>query len=233
MFELSSKKGLWTERILNAFAANSSAGSFPNATLIFDASGNLFGTTAQGGTSNAGTVFELSPKESGDWEFNVLHSFNASSADGAAPVGSLIIDSGGTLYGATGAGGDHQLGAVFELVPSTGGSWTEHILYSFGVNATDGTFPEGGLLVDSAGNVFGETEQGGSYGGGTLFELVPGNGTWTERLVHNFGNGTDGKFPWGGLLFSSAGNIYGACAGGGAYSSGGGKGGTVFEARMK
>jgi uncharacterized repeat protein (TIGR03803 family) len=233
VFELSPKKGLWTERILNAFAANSSTGSFPKAALIFDASGNLFGTTSQGGTSHSGTVFELSPQKSSAWQFKVLHNFNFSTGDGIDPIGSLIMDSGGNLYGATGEGGDHQLGAVFELVPSAGGSWTERILYSFGADATDGTFPEGGLLVDSAGNVFGETEQGGSYGGGTLFELAPGNGTWTEHLLHNFGNGTDGKFPWGGLLFSPAGNIYGVCAEGGAYYSGSNKGGTVFEARSK
>lgn len=233
VFELSPKKGLWTERVLNTFVANSSTGSFPKAALIFDASGNLFGTTSQGGTSNSGTVFELSPQKSGAWQFKVLHNFNFSTGDGIDPIGSLIMDSGGNLYGATGEGGDHQLGAVFELVPSAGGSWTERILYSFGADATDGTFPEGGLLLDPAGNVFGETEQGGSYGGGTLFELAPGNGGWTEHLLHNFGNGTDGKFPWGGLLFSPAGNIYGVCAEGGTYYSGSDKGGTVFEARIK
>lgn len=233
VFELIPKKGLWTERVLYAFVSNSSTGSFPNTSLIMDSKGNLFGTTPQGGTDNAGTIFELSPQASGAWQFQVLHSFNSTTGDGTDPVGTLILDSGGNLYGATGEGGDHQLGTVFELMPSTGGSWTERVLYSFGANASDGSSPEGGLLLDAAGNLFGITEQGGSYGEGTLFELTPGNGTWTEHLLHNFGNGTDGKFPWGGLLFSPGGNIYGACAEGGVYYTGKDKGGTVFEARAK
>ncbi len=233
VFQLSPKKGLWSERILYAFIADASTGSFPNTSLIFDSSGNLFGTTSQGGTSNAGTVFELSPQASGAWQFKVLHSFNSTTGDGTDPVGKLILDSSGNLYGATGEGGDHQLGAVFELMPSTGGSWTESVLYSFGANTSDGTFPEGGLLLDAAGNLFGITEQGGSYGGGTVFQLRPGNGTWTEYLFHNFGNGTDGKYPWGGLIFAPGGNIYGACAEGGVYYNSKDKGGTVFEVRLK
>jgi uncharacterized repeat protein (TIGR03803 family) len=232
VFELSPKKGLWSERVLYAFVADSSTGSFPNAALIFDSSGNLFGTTSQGGTSNAGTVFELTPKITGAWGYKVLYSFNSTAGDGTDPVGSLIVDSGGNLYGATGEGGEHQLGTVFELTPS-GGSWTEHILYSFGASSTDGSFPEGGLLMDAAGNLFGETEQGGSYGGGTLFELAPSNGTWTEHLLHSFGNATDGKFPWGGLLFTPGGNIFGVCAEGGAYYTTKDQGGTVFEVRLK
>ena len=231
VFELLPKKGLWTERILYAFVSNGSTGSSPNASLIMDSVGNLFSTTSQGGTYNAGTAFELSPQSNGSWQFKVLHSFNPIAGDGSDPVGILILDSGGNLYGAAGEGGDHQLGAVFELTPSTGGSWTERVLYSFGASATDGTFPEGGLLLDTTGNLFGETEQGGSYGGGTLFELAPSNGTWTEHLLHNFGNSTDGKFPWGGLLFSPSGNIYGACAEGGVHYTDSDQGGTVFEVK--
>ena len=233
VFELSPTTGLWTERILYAFGSNNSDGAAPSAALILDSSGNLYSTTSQGGTSNAGTVFELSPQTSGGWRFKILHNFKGDTTDGSGPLGNLLFDSAGNLYGSASLGGAHDLGTLFELKPSTGGSWTEHVLYNFGVNAADGAVPVGGLLFDAAGNLFGVTNQGGMHGEGTLFEMTRVNGVWTEQVLHNFGHGTDGRFPSGGLLFSPAGNIYGTCTYGGAYFSKSKVSGTVFEVQTK
>ena len=224
VFELSpGAGGTWTEKVLHSFNNDGTDGIEPLAPLIFDAAGNLYGTTYQGGAYNSyGTVFELSPAGGGTWTEKVLHSFG-SGMDGEISYGGLIFDAAGNLYGTTAYGGTNDLGTVFELTPAAGGTWTEKVLHSFG-SGTDGTYPWAGLIFDAAGNLYGTTSGGGTAGG-TLFELTPaGGGTWTEQVLHNFGNGTDGVTPQASLIFDGAGNLYGTTNGGGSYG-----GGTVFR----
>jgi uncharacterized repeat protein (TIGR03803 family) len=205
------------EKVLYSFTGTD--GSIPYPALIFDAKGNLYGTTIVGGTSGAGTVFELVSSK-GKWTEKVLYSFNGQ--DGAEPFASLIFDAKGNLYGTTAGGGASGDGAVFELISSKG-KWTEKTLYSF--NGQDGNEPEGGVILDAKGNLYGTTTLGGTYGDGTVFELTPSNGKWTEKVLHSFNpNGKDALFPEAGLISDSSGNLYGTTYGGGANGAG-----TVFE----
>jgi uncharacterized repeat protein (TIGR03803 family) len=226
VFELSpAAGGTWTEQVLYSFNSNGTDGVLPAAGLIFDAAGNLYGTTSAGGSYSGGTVFELTPAAGGTWTEKVLYSFG-NDADGATPYAGLIFDAAGNLYGTTFyGGGTYALGTVFELTPAAGGTWTEKVLHSFTGNGTDGANLSAGLIFDAAGNLYGTTTDGGTIGGGTAFELTPAaGGTWTESMLHNFGNGTDASMPRGALIFDAAGNLYGASSGGGAQNAG-----TVFE----
>jgi uncharacterized repeat protein (TIGR03803 family) len=213
----------WNLRVLHQFGSGTD-GSSPWATLVFDAAGNLYGTTENGGIYSAGTVFELSPTQGGGgWTEKVLHNFNGT--DGGSPLSNVTFDAAGNLYGTTVEGGVYGHGIVFELTPADDGNWAETVLYSFGP-APDGDEPDAGLTFDAAGNLYGTTFRGGTYDEGTLFELSPhGNGSWTETVVHSFGNGADGTYPYfGSLIFDAAGNLYGITAGGGNAREG-----TVFE----
>jgi len=222
--------GGWTETVLHSFKGYPTDGSYPYAGVIFDAAGNLYGTTGGGGTYGVGTVFELSPAAGGGWTETVLHSFNGS--DGHGPEAGLIFDAAGKLYGTTAWGGtgtdclNTGCGTVFKLTPVAGGGWTETVLHSF--SNTDGALPFAGLIFDAAGNLYGTTQQGGSYGFGTVFELTPtAGGGWTETVLFSFnGNwsGRDGGLPEAGLIFDAAGNLYGTTGAGGTYAYG-----TAFE----
>ena len=222
--------GTWKENILHSFNNNGQDGAFPFVSLIFDASGNLYGATTGGGTYYEGTVFEMSPQPGGGWTEAVLYSFDNNGTDGYAPWGSLTIDSAGNLYGTTAVGGTHGYGTVFKLTPKTGGGWTESVLHSFNEDGTDGSNPYDGVTFDTAGNLYGTTELGGAYNDGTVFELTPvAGGGWTENVLHNFNNnGTDGSNPLAGLILDAAGNLYGTTAGGGTSNCG-----TVFELTSK
>ena len=219
------------EKVLRSFNVSGNDGFYPYAGLVFDAAGNLYGTTMEGGIHGQGMVFELTPQESGSWTEKVLHSFN--STDGAYPYAGLIFDAAGNLYGTTVRGGIHDDGAVFELTPKEGGGWTEKVLHSFG-HGTDGTYPFAGLIFDAAGNLYGTTYEGGIHGYGTVFELTPQEGGgWTEEVLHSFNlNGTDGAYPQASLIMDAAGNLYSTTYAGGIHlqSGCGSVGcGTVFE----
>jgi uncharacterized repeat protein (TIGR03803 family) len=172
VYELSpSEDGSWIETVLHSFDGND--GLQPWASLILDAAGNLYGTTSQGGAYCApfgcGTVFELSPSEGGGWTETVLHSFNNDGHDGEDPVAPLILDPAGNLYGTTTYGGTGLYGTVFELSHRAGG-WIETVLCNFG---DDNGVIFGGVVMDRAGDLYGNTEGGGLYGYGTAFELTP------------------------------------------------------------
>ncbi len=128
----------------------------------------------------------------------ILHNFTPNNKEGLGPSdnGSLVFDSAGNLYGTTNAGGAHDYGTVFELTPKAGGGWIEEVLYSFNLDGADAAYPDGGLILDSAGNLYG-TANGGAYGDGTVFELVhASSGGWTETGLHSFNpNGGDGQSP--------------------------------------
>jgi uncharacterized repeat protein (TIGR03803 family) len=155
---------------------------------------------------------------------NVLHSFSNNGRDGSSPLGGLIFDSLGNLYGTTRYGGSDNSGAVFELMPKAGGGWSEKILYSFIDNNKDGVGPYASVVFDAKGNLYGTTCYGGTYGDGIVFELLPrARGPWTEKVLHTF-NGTDGGCSFAPLIFDANGNLFGTAYDGGAYGSG-----IVFE----
>ena len=194
---------------------NGTDGTTPNGDLIMDSTGNLYGTTAAGGASGEGTVFEL-PSRGGT--ISALATF--SGTNGSGPNGGLLVDSSGNLYGVTYQGGALGYGTIFELAQGRGAIIT---LGSF--NGTDGTYANASLVMDRGGNLYGEADAGGASGYGTVFELAHGGGTITA--VVSFSGGTDGKGPIGGLILDKSGNLYGTTSAGGA---GGLPGfGTVFE----
>lgn len=206
------------ETILHAF--NGSDGFQPEGSLIFDAAGNLYGTTSGGGRYAYGTVFEMKPKAGGGWTETVLHSFNGNGIDGTNPYSALVFDSSGNLYGTTRSGGSDNVGTVFELKPTSSGTWKETVLHSFKNDHVDGTDPYGTLVLDSSGNLYGTTYRGGFHSNGTAFELARGqNGQWKEIVLHHFNN-SDGQLPFAGLVFDASGNLYGTTVQGGAYGYG-------------
>lgn len=174
VFELMPQSdGSWTEKIICSFASVGVYGSQPTAGLVLDKSGNLYGTTPFNGPPNGpyGTVFELSPQPDGTWKQTILHGFGLESTDGSLPAGTVIFDPEGNLYGMTEYGGEYNSGTIFRLSPLENGKWSETILYSFNPAQGDGTHPMSGLSRDSAGNFYGTTTQGGTLGGGVVFEL--------------------------------------------------------------
>jgi uncharacterized repeat protein (TIGR03803 family) len=257
VYELSpsAKGGPWTKTLLYMFKGKRyNDGEAPDG-LIIDQAGNLYGVTAYGGTggcvlvgvpAGCGTVYELSPPQSkgGKWTYAVLYSFKGGK-DGYLPGGNLVFDSAGNLYGTTDFGGGkgttcnpyyQYCGTVFKLSPpkTKGGAWTEKVLHSF-AGGTDGANPNGGLVLDSKGAVYGATNIGGfncphmsNQGCGTVFKLgalAKNDGVWREDILYRFkGFPNDGKLPNGGLILD-AGSIYGTTGGGGASSGDG----TVFE----
>src|SRR5271168_748716 len=188
-----------TEKVLHRFNTTGNGGYAPYSSLIFDAAGNLYGTTQIGGVHGQGTVFKLMPRTGGGWTEKVLHSFNDNGKDGEVPYAGVIFDTAGNLYGTTTAGGADGHGTVFELMPTVSGAWTEKILHSFNTTpGKDGYTPYGGLIFDTAGNLYGTTASGGAnIHSGTVFELTPKvSGFWAEKIQHSFNdNGTDGFTP--------------------------------------
>ena len=214
IFELSPTADGWQETVLHGFSG--SDGDGPEGAVVFDKLGNLYGTTVTGGAFDAGIVFELSPSTSGTWTESILHDFGGP-GDGTAPESNLVFDNQGNLYGTTNGGGTETLlgGTVFRLSLGPDG-WTETILYSFpgSINGPDGDGPKGGVVMDREGRFYGNTQLGGAYGDGAVFELGPHNGTFKEGIIHSF-NGADGIAPTSGLTLDKNGNLYGTTSIGG------------------
>jgi uncharacterized repeat protein (TIGR03803 family) len=237
VFELShSAGGGWTEKILHNFGSNSMDGTEPNPGLIFDADGNLYGTTFTGGAYGLGTAFELKRSASGVWTEKNLHNFNNNGTDGYFPAARLVLDAAGNLYGTTATGGlglcggSQSCGTVYKLTPMPSGTWNETVIYNFNQDGGDGYASYAGLIFDAAGNLYGTTSVGGTpFNQGAVFELTPtAGGAWSEILVYSFGVTSDGTNPLSGLTFDKSGNLYGTTYHGGADASGQ-SGGTVFE----
>jgi uncharacterized repeat protein (TIGR03803 family) len=225
-FELSSQPGgSWKETVLYSFNY-SNAVSGPNAGVIFDSKGNLYGPYF-GGSAGFGGVYELSPQANGTWMLTVVYNFT--SATGGGPYSKLTFDTSGNLYGTANQAGPLFVGEVFKLTPTPNGQWTETTIHTFN-SGNDGAYPQGTLVFDASGNLYGTTLDGGLGCNqslcGTVFKLTPrSNGTWKETILHQFESAEDGSEPQAGLLLDSSGNLYGTTSvGGGRYGYG-----TVFE----
>ena len=220
--------GAWIESaIFNNFSGPN--GSFVNGGLVLNQqSGKLYGTTHDGGSRDAGVIFELSPpKQSGAlWTETVLYNFSGTEGgtDGGFPASGLIADSRGALYGTTQGGGQHQNGTVFRLSPPShpGGAWSEKILHSF-EGRGDGAMPINSLVIDDVGVLYGVTPFAGANRSGAVFKVSPpdsGTGAWTESVIYSFtgahdGSLPDGRFPATSLIVDHAGNLYGTTNRGG------------------
>jgi uncharacterized repeat protein (TIGR03803 family) len=208
----------WTMSMLYTFSGGSD-GAFPQARPTFDRRGTLYGTTTSGGRWNLGTVFTLTRPLNGQaaWTEKVLHQFSTS--DGQVPLGRLIVDSQGYVYGTTELGGQFNNGILFRLNPpaTAEGQWTETVLHTF-TGGVDGGLPLGGLIADPSGRLYGTTMNGGAHGKGTVFRLVPPSAAYAqpqETVLHDFAGAPDGAHPAGGLSFDDAGRLYGQTTQGG------------------
>ena len=229
------------QRILHSFNGND--GLAPIGNLSGDPSDKLYGAAVQGGNSGCrddtcGTIFELKRRDDGHhWGFKVIHKFEPV-PDGNDPAGGMALDSAGRLYGVTASGGtgtghdctifpnvDVGCGTIFELDPTGEGKWKETILHNFTEDGVDGSDPNAGPILDSHGNLFGTTYEGGLYIGGTVWELSPGASGWTYKILYNFGAPGDASGPFlSRLALDADGNIYGTTYVGGAKDKG-----TVFK----
>jgi uncharacterized repeat protein (TIGR03803 family) len=200
--------GSWTENIIYSFDGDQGDGLQSYGNLVLDTNGNIFGTTAFGGSSFEGTVFELSPGSNGTWSEKVLYSFTGG-ADGSLPFAGVTLDASGNLYGTTNAGGQSGFGTIFTLTPGANGTWTEKVLHSF-MGGNDGSTSFGKVILDSAGSICGTTNSAGQHDYGVVFKLTRGTaGGWTESVLYAFPGGSGGSAPMGNLVFDTTGNLYG------------------------
>jgi len=224
VFSLKLSKGVWKEKAIYNFQGGSD-GAFPYGTLAVDKSGNLYGTTLEGGAHNggiggAGTVYRVTPA-GGE---TVLYSFAAYVNDGDGPFAGVVLDKEGNIYGTTISGGTSSncsggCGTAFELAQ---GTWAETILYNFPGGTTGGCSSRTPLLFDKKGNLYGTNQACGPNGGGAAFELEAAD-SWNYQILHAFSDAsgsTDGDEPWGNLAFDKKGNLYGTTTAGGTIGSG-------------
>jgi len=201
------------ESVLHSFAGGPADGSYPYLTgLLMDAKGNLYGVTQSGGASGHGVVYRLSPHG----RYKVLHTFVGGPSDGCNPEGTLVSDTAGNLYGTALECGSIGWGIVWRLGPKGG----YRVLHNFTAGATDGANPNAGVVMDTKGNLYGDTGTGGAYNSGTVFELNRQGFT----LLHSFNGTTDGQFAEGAVVLDALGNLYGTTVSGGSYTTG-----TVWE----
>jgi uncharacterized repeat protein (TIGR03803 family) len=208
-----------TYRVLFQFRSGV-GGANPNAGLVLDSSGNLYGTTASDGAFDSGVVFELNS----DGKETVLHSFTGTGGDGEYPLAGLVRDADGNLYGTTydggiygGACGSSGCGTVFKV--DANGKETR--LHRF-TGTPDGWGPYAGLVRDAAGNLYGVTMNGGTYNVGAVFKI---DKKGKESVLYSFNSDGQGpNSPWGGLIRDAAGNLYGTTGNGGTFY-----GGVVFR----
>ena len=230
VYELKLKNGNWTVSPLYGFTGGKD-GANPWARVIFGPDGVLYGTTEYGGSSNVGVVFKLQPTPTRPptpltpWIETVLYSFKGGSNDGGYPGYGDLLFYQGNIYNTTVNGGHSNCGSgcgvVYELTPS-GSGWLESVIYFF--SGDDGAYPYSDVISDNAGNLYGTTVKGGLGNYGTVYELVPSMGSWTEYVLQSW-NENPGSYPFAGVIFDqSYTNLYGATDNGGT-----GGGGTVFE----
>ena len=198
----------WTESVLYDFVGGNDGQTPGGGDLTFDQSGNIYGTTTNGGGGicpgqGCGTVYQLAHSGSG-WSERVLHAFNEV-GDGEEPYGGVALDAAGNLYGTTLVGGIHNKGVAYQVSPS-GSGWTEQLLYIFD-GASDGSGLFSTPVFDRAGNLYATTSSAGPSGGGSVFVMNQSE-NWSFNLLHPF-SGEEEQGPLSGLLMDAAGNLYG------------------------
>jgi uncharacterized repeat protein (TIGR03803 family) len=199
-------------------------GSNPYAKITIGPDGGLYGTTDIGGAQNSGTVFKVTPPPticktvSCPWFESLLYQFGFS-GDGGHPQSGLVFDQNGNMYGSS--GDTICCGVVYQFTRS-GSVWTKSTLHHF-TGGTDGSAPQGDVIRDQAGNLYGVTYRGGTNNGGVVYQLVPDGSGWRENILHSFNSANDGINPMGGLVLDQAGNLYGTTTDGGPLG-----GGTAF-----
>jgi uncharacterized repeat protein (TIGR03803 family) len=230
VFELQLSKGKWKESVLYTFTGPD--GCTPVGNVAADATGNIYGSTQNGGANGDGVAYRISPAGNGTWTEEVLYTFPTVGGDGNTPFSGVILDAAGNVYGSTIYGGgkgyqngcrDYEgCGTIFKLTPN-GSSWTETVLYRF-TGGADGAYPNA-LTLDSEGRLYGTTGGGGTSGyAGTIFRLVPSGTNWKIETLYEFTGNADGAYPAGALTLDSSGNVYGTTTVGGAYFAG-----NIFE----
>jgi uncharacterized repeat protein (TIGR03803 family) len=219
VFKLSPLGQLWVETVLYSFGtAGGPSGAHPFNGVIMDATGNLYGTFLVNSLPTNEAVFELSPSTVDGGRLKVIYTFDAPADNNGG--GGLTMDASGNIFAVLSAAYDSP--AIVELSPNGKGNWNPTVLQTFAKNI----FPEGGPVLDKAGNLYGTTQAGGASNLGAVYELSPGeNGAWTGKVLYSFKGGkTDGLGPYAGITFDAAGNIYGTTIFGGESNKG-----TVFE----
>lgn len=210
VFELSPSGGNWIHTVLYSFTGGNDGGE-PYKGVTLDAQGNLYGTAVTGGTGacegGCGVVYKLT-NSGGTWTQSVIHNFNGN--DGSGPGSGVTFDRHGNLYGVTPTGGANGLGVIYQMRPGTGGSWKFKVIHNFTGGSDGSSGMAGRLILDKAGNLFGVATTGGANGSGVAFELVRSQtGQFTFKTLYPFKGQPDAGFPYGGLLFDKAGNLYG------------------------
>jgi uncharacterized repeat protein (TIGR03803 family) len=197
------------ETILHTFTGSTKDGKYPSYTsLLSDAQGNLYGVTEEGGAADGGILYELSTSG----KLTILHSFKGGTTDGCNVLGTPFMDAVGNFYGTTSSCGTNMLGTVWKVDKSG----KEKVLHSFAGGTTDGEYPLAGVIVDADGNIYGNTETGGSDNVGTVYKISK-SGKFT--LLHSF-NGTDGKYPYGSFVQNAKGTLFGTTQNGGTIGYG-------------
>src|SRR6266550_670370 len=202
--------------VIYSFAGDED-GEYADTDLAIDKAGNLYGTTVLGGDFGGGTVFQLSPSGN-DWVHTVLYSFTGG-PDGGEPYKGVTLDAQGNLYGMAPTGGANGLGTIYQIHPD-GNSWTLNVIHTF-TGGSDGASGSAGQMLLRGGLLYGAATAGGIYGKGTVFELKPTqSGEWIFRTIYSFRGQPDAGFPYGGLLFDTAGHLFGTTYYDGAYNLG-------------
>jgi uncharacterized repeat protein (TIGR03803 family) len=203
---------LWHESVLYSFGTGTD-GTVPYAGVTLDSAGDVLGTTSAGGTYGYGTVFELSKAH--NWAETVVYNFQNGN-DGGVPYAGLIADGQGNFYGAATEGGNQGGGSIFELTPA-GSGWNFTAIDSLAGWGISGTFRN--LMLTSTGTLYATTHCDGQDSAGTVYELVPGGGTWTYNQLYSFTGGTDGLYSYSNLVMFGN-RVFGTTNQGGAYGYG-------------
>lgn len=203
----------WSSTILHRFSIND--GSYPQGPLTFDSSGNIYGTTVNGGNAGWGLIYKLIPS-GGGWSQDILYQAQGN-GDGEYPWDGVVFDQSGNLYGVFTQSGPNNYGALYELSPS-GSGWKESTVHSFTYSGNNGSTPQGGPIFDNSGNLYGSTVHDVS-GGGTVFEMTRSGGGWSYNFLYGLTGGI-GLGPYDKLTMDAAGNLYGTTYGDGQYGYG-------------
>jgi len=229
VFNLTTDGKNWTYSVIYNFQGGKD-GWDPGGALFIDPNGNLYGTTADGGTKKGcsgqgcGTVYQLTTVKGGQWKETVIHRFTDGKDGSRGSLGALVMDAAGNLYGVAELGGANAAGVVYKMAPQSGGTWKFTTIDAFRGMPHPG-FPYGGVIFDGSGNLYGTTYFGGKNGLGSVYKLTNTNGKWSESQLYSFKGSNDGSSPTSTLVFDANGNLYGTTSAGGDSNDDG----TIFK----